>query len=227
MSKFALLGQGIGHSLSPILYKELIGEHVQYDLIDVDPTHIPSLNELMQNYEGINITSPYKEVYLKEVSLTPKAQELGAINCLKFKNQKVFGENTDYLAIVDILKNHQHNHPQLKVILLGDGVMSRVTQIALKSLKLNFELFSRKLNSNFHEIDFSKLHDKNDFLLIINTCARSYVFKGPLPEKGIFWDFNYKFQPHIERFTNENFPYEDGFEMLKKQAEYAVAFWSN
>lgn len=227
MSKFALLGQGIQHSLSPMLYKELIGEHVQYDLIDVGPANVPSLNELMQKYEGINITSPYKEVYLKEVDLSPKAQELGAINCLKFKNQKAFGENTDYLAVVDILKNHQQKHTQLKVILLGDGVMSRVTQVALKSLKLNSKLFSRKLNSDFSEIDFSKLHDKNDFILIINTCARSYVFKSPLPEKGIFWDFNYKFQPHIDRFANEKFIYEDGFEMLKKQAEYAVAFWSN
>lgn len=227
MSKYALLGQGIQHSLSPMLYKELIGEHVQYDLIDVNLNNIPSLNDLKTKYEGINITSPYKEVYLKEVELSKNAKALGAINCLKFKNGKVYGENTDYLAILDILKKHQMNHTSLKVILLGDGVMSRVTQNALVSLKIDYSLFSRKLNHNFFQIDFSQIHDKNVFVLIINSCARSFVYTGPLPEKGIFWDFNYKFQPHIERFSNEKIQYEDGFEMLKKQAEYAVVFWSN
>lgn len=227
MSKYALLGHHIQHSLSPMLYRELIDENVHYDLIDVSAENVPSLSDLSKEYEGINITSPYKEVYFKEVKLTENAKKLGAINCLKFKGQNVFGENTDYLAIVDILKNHQNKYKNLKVILLGDGVMSRVTQVALKELHINFQLFSRKINQNFSSLDFSTVYDKNDFVLIINCCARSYIFTSPLPELGIFWDYNYKFQPHIQRFSKENYNYEDGFEMLKKQAEYAVAFWSN
>lgn len=228
MNKYGLIGRDISHSLSPMLYRELISPNVHYDLLDYEnESLIPSVLNLFKEYSGINITAPYKTHFLGNVNLTENAKKLGAINCLGLKNGQITGENTDYLAILDILADFKEKHPSLHVLLLGDGVMSKVTQNALRELDISFEVRSRRLNSDFISLNIKSIFEnKINYPLIINSCAREYHYEKELPSFGTFWDFNYKFIPHIEKMKNESIVYLDGFSMLKKQAEYAVAFWS-
>lgn len=227
MNKLALIGKGISHSMSPTLYRELISKNIQYDLLDYQNTSdIPSIGKLFEIYEGINITAPYKEHFLGDVILSDGALKLQAINCLAKKGETFFGENTDYLAILDILKRYITKHPALEIIILGDGVMSRVVQIALTELKQQYVVYSRKLTPDFSELDLRQKSHKEKFSLIINTCSRDYVCQSELPLTGEFWDLNYNFRPHLERFANEKIIYTDGIEMLKLQAQHALAFWS-
>jgi shikimate dehydrogenase len=228
MRKLALLGKNIQHSKSPEIYKDLISPAIQYDLLDYKNVRdIPTAKELMDLYEGINITSPYKKVFLNDVILNPSAKNTGAINCLRKIGDKIFAENTDYKAIVDILNSFKETEGELVVAILGDGVMSEVTQVALTQLSIPWEVFSRKKTSDFTQLNLEEIYKKKEpTLLTINTCAREFVFKGELPRESIFWDYNYSFVAHSSTIPSKVRQYHDGLSLLFKQAEYTVAFWS-
>ncbi len=224
MMRLGLIGKKIQHSMSPTIYKDLINTPFKYDLLDIDTLDLmPTLKDLSKNYDGVNITSPYKKYYVKEVILSEFAKKLNSINCLKFRNGLVYGENTDYLAARDLLKFYLENSSPKKVFVLGDGVMSNLIQHLLREEGKVFEVFSRKGNVDFYALDFTKLSDSKT--LIINTCSREYVFNSPINNAFIFWNLNYN-QKEIESKFHEYSNYVDGLSLLKLQAKYAVDFWS-
>lgn len=225
MIKLALVGKNISHSRSPEMYKKILGSRIEYELLDYSiGKEIPMASDLLAVYSGINITSPYKKHFLKEVQLIGVANEVQAINCLRLKNGIVEGCNTDYLAIEKILKRHIKKNQNVKVVVLGDGVMANVVIHALSQLKMTYQQFSRKLTKSFHSFDLVDQFG-NEKLLVINTCAREYVYQNKITPTSVFWDFNYSFDAHEELLSSKCL-YEDGLEMLQLQAEYAVQFWS-
>lgn len=228
MNKLALVGKNISHSRSAEMYRKLISPDVKYDLLDYQSDlEIPTAVDLLEKYDGINITSPYKKHFLNQVELTPIAKEVSAINCLKKKDGKLFGENTDYFAIVEILKDVQNKYGELEVIVLGDGVMANVVKVALVNLDLKFKVLSRKSTKDFNQLNLIKYFQVNSILpVVINTCAREFIFNGIIPSTALFWDFNYNFDQHSSSIPGKVYKYVDGLEMLERQAFYAVAFWS-
>lgn len=229
MNKLALIGKNISHSRSPEMYRKLISTSIDYTLLDFNsPDDIPKARDLMAIYEGINITSPYKKHFLSEVKLTRNALEIGAINCLKKEGEDIVGENTDYLAILDILQRLEKDYGELDIVVLGDGVMSVAVQVALKKMNIKYEVLSRKITQHFDQLNLAD-HFKNSKArsLIINACARDFIFHGKLPINAIFWDFNYNFEQQEKIVSPKVSVYMDGLEMLERQAVYAVAFWSN
>ena len=229
MNKYALIGKDIAHSRSPEIYKKIISSNVDYSLLDYgEAEDIPTVKELFATYDGINITSPYKKHFLSQIRLTKNATEVGAVNCLKKENNEIVGENTDYLAIIHILNRLRRSNGKLNVVILGDGVMSFVTQVALKNLGFDFNVYSRKLTQNFSNLNLDSITSNHPTkTLIINTCARDFIFHGKLPITGIFWDFNYNFKYQENLITPKVEVYIDGSELLEQQALYAVAFWSS
>ncbi len=228
MNNLALVGKNISHSRSPEIYKKLISTNIKYDLLDYQADNeIPTASELLNIYDGINITSPYKKHFLNQVELTSKAREIGAINCLKKNRNKLFGENTDYLAILEILTKMLEDYKELEVVILGDGVMANVTKFALLNLNINFKIFSRKSTTDFYQLDLIKIFNRPCALpVVINTCSRDFVFNGKIPATALFWDFNYNFDKHSISLPDKVYKYVDGLNMLERQAFYAVAFWS-
>ncbi len=188
---------------------------------------IPGIEILFQEYAGLNITSPYKGHFVKDVVLSSSAQKIQAINCIKKKNGKFFGENTDFLAVVDIMNRFVNNFGMdLEIVILGDGVMSRVCQLAAGTCALNAEVFSRKTTNDFDQLKLDN-YNPDKQLLIINSCSRDYVFTGTVNPGAIFWDLNYNFETHKSLLGDKVKKYIDGSELLELQARYALAFWSD
>lgn len=228
MIRLGLIGKNIQHSLSPSIYQKIYGGKVVYDLLDYQAeSDIPNVRDLFNTFNGINITSPYKKHFLNTIELTPNAAALGAVNVLKKSGEKIIGDNTDFLAILDILTKWKNQYGNLSVALLGDGVMAGVTKVALKRLQIKYANFSRRITSDFNQLNLEAAValSKHETLLVINTCSREYVFNGILPQKTLFWDYNYNFLPH-QPLSDTILLYSDGREMLELQAQYAVAFWS-
>jgi shikimate dehydrogenase len=223
MLKLALIGKNIQHSKSPEIYNKLLGK-INYDLLDFNSVNdIPSPEELFLKYDGINITSPYKECFVNMVELIDEAKIFKAINCLR-KNSKIEGCNTDYLAIKNLLLNYKQTIQNLNVLVLGDGVMARVLIFALNELNIKYKQKSRRLTSNFTQLNLSDEITQEKWL-VINSCSREYIYQNAVPENIIFWDLNYNFSSHQEHFKNKC-EYIDGHNLLMLQAEYAVSFWS-
>ncbi len=225
--KLALIGKGIAHSASPSIYKKILGPQIHYDLIDIqDEVQLPSLMDLAKTYDGINITSPYKKNYLSQLNfLTPEVHHLEAVNTILLNQNHFSGANTDYFAVETLLKKFKEDYPQSHLLLLGSGVMAKLTQYVCQKLSLDILQISRSTNPDMEHLDLRPYHRMNSQLMVINACSRDFYFKGQTTGDEFFWDYNYRFLPHQHTLPFFFKVYWDGQEMLNLQAEYAVKFW--
>lgn len=201
------------------MYEKILSRKIDYTLLDyASPKQIPPARELFLEFDGISITSPYKEHFLKEVNVEKSVLDLKAINCLK-KNEDatISGTNTDYLALKEILLSHKNKN----FVLLGSGAMYRVCSKVLNEEGIAFEHFSRGKDGDITKLEFT---DKKN-QIIINTCSRDYVFQGKMNSDNLFYDLNYNFKPHQELFNHLKSSYIDGLPLLELQARYALKFW--
>ena len=196
MKRFGLLGKNISHSKSPEIYKEILKFPFIYKLIDCKSIDdVPTLSSLANDFDGINITAPYKQVFLELVKIDSVATRVGAINCIGFKEKNAFATNTDFEAFKYVYLKNKFNEIR-KIILLGDGAMANMVSIALQDYGYEYKQFSRKLNGDLNFLDYKLMADYNDHkLLVINTCSREFVFNPKLKPNSstIFFDLNYSF----------------------------------
>jgi shikimate dehydrogenase len=226
MINLALIGKDISHSKSAKIYEELLGESINYDLLDCpSENEIPSLNQLSKKYQGINITSPYKKFFFNDVEISNDVKSLGAINCISFESSGPIGTNTDYLALLKIIENFIDMYPKVYFLIFGDGVMSKITQNVLNKLGMKYEIISRKSFPSISQYQINQnLLSENDQVIIFNACSRDFIYSGDLPSGVTFYDYNYDFLPHKEQFSAQECIYIDGIELLVKQATYALEF---
>ncbi len=219
--KLALIGKNISHSLSPEVYKKFLGDKLtHYNLLDYPQADdIPKAVDLLSNWDGISITSPYKKHFLSESSLVNCPLSIPGINCLRMRNGIVEATNTDFLALKILLTEHENEFFKKKIVILGDGVMSKITEIILQKLGFVYEIYSRKLTSNFSDLVF-----QNCF--IINACSREFEFTSKVLENVIFWDFNYNLITHQKTLPFICEKYINGYFLLETQAKCAIEFWN-
>lgn len=232
MISLALIGKNIAHSKSLALYEKLLNRKIKYSLLDCSSSkEIPSVEMLCSKYLGVSITSPYKRHFVGKVSIDDEAKALGVINCLGkvgHEGHRCKGTNTDYFAVDEKLDEVYQKYGRLETFLLGDGAMSQVTQRVLNRKKIKYKVFSRKLVDNFDNLNLEKLNPpaKKSKVLVINSCAREYVFKGTLPKGCVFFDYNYDFPPHQALIRSRVLEYIDGYGLLESQARYSLRFWN-
>lgn len=129
MHRFAVIGNPIAHSLSPRIhthFAQQINAHIDYEKVHIEEfnTALPSLQE---TYLGINVTVPFKvDAYGCATQLSGSAQQSGAVNTLFFKENTIFGDNTDGIGLCNDLVYNKHVTLKDKIILIiGAGGASR------------------------------------------------------------------------------------------------------
>jgi shikimate dehydrogenase len=226
MKRYALLGRDIQHSLSPAIYKELIKVKHVYDLIDVKfEDKLQDLEGLRLKYDGINITSPYKEHYFNKDFAISMPPGLRAVNCISFSGENIQMTNTDYIAAKKILnRDFIEKYSVDDFFVLGDGVMSKMFQLILNEQKLDYKVVHRKNISDINAYCFDRETKQNDhFSLVINCSARAFNFSAELDKQTLFWDMNYAMS-HADSISRQCV-YVDGYSLLYEQAKEAVKFW--
>ena len=97
--KFGLIGHPIAHSLSPALFKAGYEGRYPYGLIegaDFEESYIKFLEE----YDGINVTAPFKELALAKADiLSPECEVVGATNLMVKTSDGIKAYNSDYLGV--------------------------------------------------------------------------------------------------------------------------------
>ena len=97
--KFGLIGHPIGHSLSPALFKAGYAGRYPYDLIET-PDFEKAYKIFLNEYDGINVTAPFKELALKKADIVSEECSLvGATNLLIKTPEGVKAHNSDYLGV--------------------------------------------------------------------------------------------------------------------------------
>ena len=124
---YGLLGEKLGHSLSPSIHKmifEELGIDAGYNLFEVEKS---DLKDAMYGFRalgirGINVTIPYKIAvmqYLDEISA--EAAKISAVNTILFEGGRMKGYNTDYHGFGMLLKRNGINTEGRSAIILGSG----------------------------------------------------------------------------------------------------------
>ena len=171
MRKFGLLGKKLSHSLSPLLHSiffEEMGIEAEYKLYEVAEHEIDNFKNYMfeNSIEGVNITVPYKKAFLDKLDfISDEAKEIGAINLLYIKDNKFYGDNTDYYGFKQTLLTNQIEPSGKKMAIIGRGGASASVYKVLK------DMGAEDIAFYFRKDKLSKIEFPEDMTgdIIINT----------------------------------------------------------
>ena len=104
MRKFGLIGYPLGHSFSKKYFSDkFVREGIQdcqFELYPIESiTEFSQLIDRESSLEGLSVTIPYKEQVIPYLdALDPACDQIGAVNCIRIRDGKKTGFNTDYLG---------------------------------------------------------------------------------------------------------------------------------
>jgi shikimate dehydrogenase len=132
MSKFAVFGHPVSHSLSPQIHAAFgrqLGIALQYQAIDATPERFFEMLEAfgVDGGTGANVTLPLKEsAFALSATTTARARRAGAVNTLARLDGQWHGDNTDGAGLVrDLTGRHQLDLRGRRTLLIGAGGAAR------------------------------------------------------------------------------------------------------
>ena len=127
--KFFLLGESLGHTMSPPIHRklfELSGKGGDYGTIELPVEKLVDYAQSFKSYKGYNITIPHKIniiPFLDKIDST--ASRYGAVNCVNNENGISTGYNTDVFGFLRSLEAAGEKL-EGKVLLVGCGGAGRM-----------------------------------------------------------------------------------------------------
>ena len=122
-----VIGDPIGHSLSPLLQNTMLkelGEDYLYLALPVKAGTVEPFVSAAKaiGIRGFNLTMPHKEHILSYLSrMTPEAQHCGSVNTVRITGGLLEGHSTDGLGFRQSLKEFSRDFPGQTVTILGAG----------------------------------------------------------------------------------------------------------
>lgn len=142
MTKLAVVGHPVAHSLSPAMHRaalDALGRpDVSYEAIDVVPTDLASALARLRDagFVGLNVTLPHKtSVIAHVVSIDDAARAIGAVNTLSFDANGWVGTNTDVIGLARSLAESGVAIDAARVVVLGAGGAARASVVALAAAR--------------------------------------------------------------------------------------------
>jgi len=242
MRRFGLIGKSLKHSFSKNYFtKKFAAEGLSdcsYELHELD--HIGLFPDLLARTapEGLNVTIPFKTEILSFLDHKDEAVErIGACNCIRIREGKCYGYNTDAPAFLASLQ------PYLKpwhhcALVLGTGGASKAVCFALEQLQIDYQMVSRRKKTN--ELGYEDVSPEmiRDHQVIINTTPLGMYpdvdQDPPIPYEGITKEhllFDLVYNPEKTRFMEKGeqkgATVVNGYEMLVLQAEESWRIWND
>jgi len=131
MKKYLVIGNPIGHSLSPKLHNYWIKENnidAVYEKKQLNEKDIKGIIDEVKNgkISGLNVTIPFKRSVIPFLEkLSPEANETQSVNTIYKENKNgvdvVIGDNTDVGGFKQSLEYINYNVKNKKVFILGAG----------------------------------------------------------------------------------------------------------
>ncbi|APW96487.1 shikimate dehydrogenase [Halobiforma lacisalsi AJ5] len=138
MDVFGLVGNPVGHSLSPPMHE------VAYDALEIDARYVtfePAPDDLETALEGaaalgiagLNVTIPFKEDALASdlVAADELANRIGAVNTIDFSGDRPTGHNTDAAGALRALRERDVTVDGARAVVVGAGGAGRAISFGL------------------------------------------------------------------------------------------------
>mgnify|MGYP001315745394 FL=1 len=247
MKKYLVIGNPIGHSLSPKLHNHWIKKNnidAVYDKKQLNENDIKGTILKVRNGEidGINVTVPFKKSVIPYLDqLTPLANEAQSVNTIYKEKNKVIGHNTDIGGFELGLKRINYNVKNKKVFILGAGGVVSSIILALKKMGASKIILSNRtkekaedLKKIYSDLEIIDWGETPDFNVIINATSLGLKnhdeIKLDYTDMGsnkLFYDVIYnpkqtKFLSKAKQLGNQ---IENGKMMFVYQAHQAFTIW--
>ncbi len=239
---FGLIGYPLSHSFSKRYFsdkfhQEELKDH-SYELYPIsDISQLPSLLQEHPDLEGINVTIPYKEQVIPFLDeLSPVVEEIGACNCIRIRNGKLTGFNTDVIGFEETLSRKLMPHHR-HALVLGTGGAAKAVHYVLKKKSVSFVQIGRTKRGEI--LDYSSVTPEllSTHTLIINTTPLGmYPNLDEAPElpyevlTPAHYLYDLVYNPAKTLFLQKGEVYgasiENGADMLVIQADASWDIWN-
>ena len=152
MERFGLLGERLGHSLSPQIHG-YFGDY-PYTLIEKEKDELAAFFA-DAGFRAINVTIPYKKDVMAFCDeLDEVSKRIGSVNTIRFDKDAVRGYNTDYFGFRYLLEKNRIPVEGRKVLVLGSGGSSVTACCVLRDMKAReVVVVSRSGENNYENLD--------------------------------------------------------------------------
>ncbi len=245
MRLFALIGFPLAHSFSEKYFTEKFARESitdasfkAFSFENIDDLKMILANN--SNLEGFAITIPHKKAVLDFLNdSTIAVKVMGACNCVRIKNSKLFGHNTDVLGFEQSFAPMlQPNHT--KALVLGTGGAAAAVEFVLKKRNIDYRIVSRTKNEEQNYLVYEDLSTAiiKEYPIIINTTPLGTfpkIDEAPdLPYHLLtpqHYLFDLVYNPAETKFLQlgkaQGATIKNGYDMLVLQAEENWKIWND
>ena len=136
MDVYGLLGNPVGHSLSPPMHEAAYGElgiDARYVTFEPDPGEVGAAVHGADalGIRGLNVTIPFKRDVLSHVDPDDLAARIGAVNTVDFSADPPSGHNTDAAGVLRAFERHDVEVAGREAVVVGAGGAGRAVAFAL------------------------------------------------------------------------------------------------
>lgn len=243
MKRYGLIGHPLGHSASARYFDAKFRaegrDDCRYELYDLPQIEeLPRLLAAKPALCGFNVTIPYKEQILPYLdSLSPEAERIGAVNCVRREGNRLTGFNTDADGVREALNELlQGEHPQAALV-LGSGGAARAIRYVLDEQGIPYRSVSRDAQRG--DLTYDQLSPRMlaDYPLIVQATpvgmwphtgeAPAIPYEGITPQHRLF-DLIYN--PPVTQFLAYGQTHGartlNGERMFRTQAEASWRIWN-
>ena len=184
MKHYFVIGNPIGHSLSPKLHNYWLKKNNINAVYDKKETNEEDLKSMLlkvkeKKINGINVTVPFKKTVIPYLDkLTAEAEQTQSVNTIILKNNNLEGHNTDIFGFDKAIKNINFNIKHKKIFILGAGGVVPSIIFALNKMNVSKIIISNRtkkkaenLKSKFQYLEILDWGDIIDFDVIINATS--------------------------------------------------------
>lgn len=256
-SVYGVIGYPVSHSFSPVIHNtlaQLLGHNIVYVPFEVKPEEIKQaiLGAYHLGIKGINITVPHKQRVIDCLSsIDSFAEQIGAVNTLKYENNGYKGYNTDLYGLKTCLEEKGIELKDKNVVLLGAGgaAKSAAIMVASENAK-SLCIVNRTVNNSYSlaqnvkkyynvhidTLSYNEINKIDTIDLCIQTTPVGMspnIKDTPINDKNFYKKVHVAldiiFNPWQTRFLSEaeeaGCQTINGFDMLYFQAVRAYEIW--
>lgn len=135
-----LIGDPLGHSISPLLHNHTINKNNLNYVYLPFPIKADNFADALKgfraiNVRGLNVTIPYKEKVIPYLDkIDPLAEKIAAVNTIFNDDGLLTGYNTDLTGLIRMIKEEgDFQIKEKKVMIVGAGGAARASGIAVLS----------------------------------------------------------------------------------------------
>jgi len=149
MQVFGLIGNPVGHSVSPPMHEAAYRERgmdARYVTFEPEPGSIDRVVDGASalGLAGLNVTIPFKEAVAEAVDADPLADRIGAVNTVAFEDGPT-GYNTDAAGVVRAFEHHDVALAG-RAVVVGAGGAGRAAAFALADAGMDVHVANRTVH---------------------------------------------------------------------------------